>query len=421
MPLYILRTKIIPLLMTPAPPPSQTTLNTTLNAGRPQAGRRRGLRHRVYDSDDERDDDSPLVPAGPFRLVSRPIPESVKPCLRPRHIGIGTASFRDRLGEGADDDEAVSRPRSASTTGKTVRLVEPESKATLLALRELWSGEGGKPGRGGIAGYRRTREIYTKGQGGTAVIKGPPAPIIPPIVVFGDSDPPSPAQPLLASTSESDSETDATAPDQPPPKRPLRSPAHPPHQTPARSSSLTRPRSRSSSSSPRSASPLSSQRPRSASPALRPSTPPSTASSLATTLTNGTTNGHPKSLARSLSPLARPAHLPAPATPKWIKSKQSPPSPLDQRQHVEGEESDGDDSSEFEDMSEGALTPQLKPEQDEDDEAWGWGKEPVAEDASPPVTPRIFNAGRTPKRPQSMPMFGPGSGMEGPVSVVLSV
>ncbi|KAL8277374.1 hypothetical protein RQP46_010214 [Phenoliferia psychrophenolica] len=299
-PLYILRNTILPLLITPAPPPSQTTLNTTLNAGKSStSGRRRGLRHRVYDSDDEREEDGPTVPDGPYRLLSKPIPESIKPCLKPRHIGIGVASFRDRLASaemvstssgdetvplatdgGRSDSPAGSEgvDSDGNYAGRRVRLVEPESKASLIALRELWGGENS---RGGIAGYRRTREIYTKGQGGTAVIKKKLPP--PPVLVV----------------------------------------------------------------------------------------PPSS-------------------------------------------GKPSPPSPLDQRQHVEGESDDEENDSDFEDMSEGALTPRT--EQDEEDDAWGWGRAPMDEAAEAPLTPvmgdRMFvDAGRTPKRSMSMSRFG-GSPME---------
>ena len=60
-------------------------------------------------------------------------------------------------------------------------------------------------------------------------------------------------------------------------------------------------------------------------------------------------------------------------------------------------------------MSEGALSPRT--EQEEDDDAWGWGREPVDESVEAPLTPSMggmstFNAGRTPKRSMSMSRFG---------------
>ncbi|KAI5479358.1 hypothetical protein MNV49_003692 [Pseudohyphozyma bogoriensis] len=150
---------------------SETFRNTSLNAS-PRRGlaafRRRGLRYRTFsdDEDDAKEDDK-LANVKEYRLVqSRPVPEGIKGCLK-RADSPSTGT-----GTGTESDDS-----SVSVRRKTVRLVEPKSKAALTALREFWAAPGVAGGGasggagGGIAGYRRTRDVYVSGQGGTAKIK----------------------------------------------------------------------------------------------------------------------------------------------------------------------------------------------------------------------------------------------------------
>ncbi|GAA5961245.1 hypothetical protein JCM3765_002883 [Sporobolomyces pararoseus] len=70
----------------------------------------------------------------------------------------------------------LSSSEESKRTTKTVSIQEP-SLVELEALRELWNSEdmqntvNGGNGLGGIAGYRRTRDFYARGQGGRGINK----------------------------------------------------------------------------------------------------------------------------------------------------------------------------------------------------------------------------------------------------------
>ncbi|KAM0748478.1 hypothetical protein T439DRAFT_65113 [Meredithblackwellia eburnea MCA 4105] len=123
-----------------APPPrvSETSFNTAINGG--GIGRRRSLRPLPPDSDDDEsgggdeggdyDSDGDLFDhAGRWRVVMRPVPEGVRGCLK--RPGSPALSSFHHFGNDSDTGSASGR--------KTVRLVEPDTKASLVALREFWT------------------------------------------------------------------------------------------------------------------------------------------------------------------------------------------------------------------------------------------------------------------------------------------
>lgn len=351
LPIYILRATLLPLLSPTPQIPTETTLNTAINGGNP---RRRGLRHRVY-SDDELVSSAADDP--PYRLLSRPVPPGVRGVLKPRG--------RNDSASGAESDgSTASGSATSACAGRRVRLVEPETKQSLVALREYWSGpeSGGKSG-GGIAGYRRTREIYTKGQGGTAVIRRAPRVVIsatgevsalveePTTVgVKGGGNFTEDAEEGKEEPEEVEDEAQDGDDENSPLRRrfprlggsPIPSPSNRSSLALTRPPSTSRPRARSSSVPHRSASPLATRN-RSCSPASPTSSalrPP-----------------QPGSRIRSSSPLAGPSsRKPGGVTPKWIKTRPPPPSPDAKGDDAAKEAGDSD----FEDMSEGgsgASTP----------------------------------------------------------------
>lgn len=119
---------------------------------------------------------------GEYRMLSKPIPKGVRSCIKgPASPAPAPAVIEEATSTAST---ATSEDSASTPTRKSVRVVDPEAeRASLEALREFWSapashgqGSGGaQAGSNGIAGYRRTRDIYTKGQGGTAVIKRAPA------------------------------------------------------------------------------------------------------------------------------------------------------------------------------------------------------------------------------------------------------
>lgn len=153
--------------------------------------RRRGMRPRNFSDDEEADPSEPVVH---WRVTSRPTPDSVKSCLKrpPALLDSPDAPRPARLFTRKSIPDMLLLAKSQRlplvplcspvhlslvdkcVTPKSVRVLEPERElAELAALREFWSappvhskarpaGEGN-----GIAGYRRTRDIYAKGQGGT--------------------------------------------------------------------------------------------------------------------------------------------------------------------------------------------------------------------------------------------------------------
>ena len=138
-------------------PISQTERNTILNrnenGGTNSAFRkereRRGLRMREY-SDDE-DISAPI-----YNITSRPFPSSI-------NLKSSLKSTKQR----STPSRATPVPTDAAVTPPVVRISEPTAaRNELVALRDFWSSPSVHPraeGEGsGIAGYRSTREIYSK-------------------------------------------------------------------------------------------------------------------------------------------------------------------------------------------------------------------------------------------------------------------
>ncbi|GAA5884958.1 hypothetical protein JCM6882_007170 [Rhodosporidiobolus microsporus] len=126
---------------------------------------------------------------GEWTVKSTPAPSGLKGCLkRVEQFEAALRSAVDAVAEAAEEDvvaspspspspSASSAPslpsRTASPAPKRVRIAEP-SLDELQGLRELWASPEmlAEGGNGGIGGYRRTRDFYSKSQGGKAVIKG---------------------------------------------------------------------------------------------------------------------------------------------------------------------------------------------------------------------------------------------------------
>ncbi|GAA6043062.1 hypothetical protein JCM8097_005143 [Rhodosporidiobolus ruineniae] len=120
-----------------------------------------------------------------WTVMSRPPPSGLKGCLKraERFEASLRVSPTTALVEQSSASPSPSHPPSPSPSpappvpksAKRVRLLEP-SLAELNLLRLTWSSPDlqGPFGAGGIGGYRRTRDFYSKSQGGRAVIK--PAP-----------------------------------------------------------------------------------------------------------------------------------------------------------------------------------------------------------------------------------------------------
>lgn len=153
---------LITLYLRPqSPSPSSLTDKNTLlnrreNGGAGYARRRGGLRHRNWSDDD--DGEAPLSEAEKeaerqkIRFTSRPVPDGVKGCLKrtPSPFPTSETDDSDYMSEGG----TVSRRRR-------VRVVEPGMEKASLEEMRAASGKGR-----GIGGFRSTRSIYSRGQGG---------------------------------------------------------------------------------------------------------------------------------------------------------------------------------------------------------------------------------------------------------------
>ncbi|KAM0792015.1 hypothetical protein ACM66B_007126 [Microbotryomycetes sp. NB124-2] len=163
------RKPILYILFGDDKPPTLTEINTEKNRSPDGHGRATGfdyrrrqvLRNRFAVHSDEEDDQeqqsaSSVVKQGAalsdatggppqFKVVSKPPSLDIKSCMR----------------------QTISSP----SRSKSVRLVDSDELDTLEALRQFWAapptdGTAGifHPPKGGIAGYRRTRDIYMRGQ-----------------------------------------------------------------------------------------------------------------------------------------------------------------------------------------------------------------------------------------------------------------
>ncbi|ORY59913.1 hypothetical protein BCR35DRAFT_309254, partial [Leucosporidium creatinivorum] len=120
----------------------------------PSGPRRRGLRHRSFSDLGEEEEEKDGKGEEEFKMVSKPVPAGVKSCFK-RSASPLPSSASPSLPQHQPQLDTPSRSDTPSPTPrKTVRVVDPSSeRASLEALRE------------------RTRDIYARGQGGTAVIK----------------------------------------------------------------------------------------------------------------------------------------------------------------------------------------------------------------------------------------------------------
>ncbi|GAA5979382.1 hypothetical protein JCM10908_002902 [Rhodotorula pacifica] len=122
-----------------------------------------------------------------WTFTSKPQPEGLRSCLRvhselaaptsatdstttPSSSASSEAPSADTTSTDADESSNIPTPKPA----KRVRIVEPELDE-LETLRELWSTPEmfALHGSNGIGGFRRTRDFYSKSQGGSAVVKRP--------------------------------------------------------------------------------------------------------------------------------------------------------------------------------------------------------------------------------------------------------
>ncbi|GAA5899237.1 uncharacterized protein JCM6883_005154 [Sporobolomyces salmoneus] len=193
---------------------------------------------------------------------------------------------------------------------KSVSIQEP-SLVELEALRELWSSPemqstvNGGNGFGGIAGYRRTRDHYARGQGGRGVNKSTPPVVVTSTPSTTPATKPTPAIPKKEEIIAKDKpEEDEGSPR---PRRPL-------------NSSLARSSSSSLSPSPITRRPIGKR-------ALSPNSNGIVVSSSATSKRRGLS---PNNVATSgSSPLRSSSSSPAPSSssdrvqPRWIKTKKA--------------------------------------------------------------------------------------------------
>ncbi|KAK4046629.1 hypothetical protein OIV83_005912 [Microbotryomycetes sp. JL201] len=163
------RKPILYILFGDDKPPTLTEINTERNRSLDSSARATGFDYRrrqvlrnrfVVDADEESDAKSSTgvdsaSTGSHFRVLSKPSPQAIKSCMR--HPTSVTAAA-----------QSTDRPTNSP---KTVRLVDSDELDALEALRQFWAappthGSTGMfhPPKGGIAGYRRTREIYMRGQ-----------------------------------------------------------------------------------------------------------------------------------------------------------------------------------------------------------------------------------------------------------------
>ncbi|BGP19061.1 hypothetical protein JCM10213_009229 [Rhodosporidiobolus nylandii] len=117
-----------------------------------------------------------------WTITSRPVPSGLKGCLKraeqfeaqlraaPAAAVFSPSSPAASLASSPSPASPASPGPLPPSTRKSVRVVEP-ALGELDALRALWSSP--EMGGSGIGGYRRTRDFYSRSQGGTAVIKKP--------------------------------------------------------------------------------------------------------------------------------------------------------------------------------------------------------------------------------------------------------
>ncbi|GAA5865860.1 hypothetical protein JCM3774_003120 [Rhodotorula dairenensis] len=127
-----------------------------------------------------------------WAYTSKPAPDGLRSCLKSSEklaakdpastgasasSGDGSAAGTPRV-RSSDADTAAESTISTTfrSPPKRVRIVEPELEELEL-LRQLWSSPEmqAMTGSTGIGGFRRTRDFYSKSQGGSAVVKRPTA------------------------------------------------------------------------------------------------------------------------------------------------------------------------------------------------------------------------------------------------------
>ncbi|BGP22268.1 autotransporter-associated beta strand repeat protein [Rhodotorula toruloides] len=278
-----------------------------------------------------------------WTFTSKPTPNGLRGCLK--RVVMET-SVEKAVEVVEVEEEGSSSP--ARRSAKSVRVVEPNLD-DIRALRELWASPEmqGPGGLGGIGGYRRTSDFYSKSQGGAAVIKR--ATDVGPVVVQKMAGPGSASTPTEEDESETvtEDEDDADAA-RSNPRRPTR----------VSSLASTTPRSASLSPSPaarrqRTLSPISSLT-RSGSPAFvvraAAKSSPSRRRALSPTL-----GASPRT--SSLSP-GPPSDRPV--VPKWVKTKSgklASPAPSKLERGEDADEAETTEEEADDDPEAGATPP----------------------------------------------------------------
>ncbi|GAA5998128.1 uncharacterized protein JCM10292_002342 [Rhodotorula paludigena] len=242
-----------------------------------------------------------------WRIASKPVPHGLRGCLKQVAALAGEAAgpARPEKEEKVTTETALSPPVVRPV--KHVRVVEP-SRDELETMRAVWASPDmqGADGLGGIGGFRRTRDFYSKSQGGTAVIKRPGT--------SESSKAAAPGKPIPATRAD-ESEEDSSDP--PASTRPARrAPRFAASPAIARTASLS-PTPSSRSRRPTSPSPLNPSA-RSPSPAFIVGARSAAGAKSSPTRRRALSPTHqPRS--QSLSPA--PGSDRASAVPRWVKTK----------------------------------------------------------------------------------------------------
>ncbi|GAA5980420.1 hypothetical protein JCM5350_001494 [Sporobolomyces pararoseus] len=230
-------------------------------------------------------------------------------------------------------------------TSKTVSIQEP-SLVELEALRELWNSEemqstvNGGNGLGGIAGYRRTRDFYARGQGGRGVNRAAsPSSAIPSTVTKPPGSTITKEEATLKQPGEKSKAGEGEDNGSPRPRRPL-------------NSSLTRSSSSSLSPSPVNRRPLVKR-------ALSPNA-------------NGVVVSSSSSRRRGLSP--NNATVSGSIGPGSTRTSSISPGPVSERAQLRGSKSKKNSSSHSRSSTSKGRLPEQKEEELDDEEEGGTGR-----------------------------------------------
>ncbi|POY70731.1 hypothetical protein BMF94_6141 [Rhodotorula taiwanensis] len=120
-----------------------------------------------------------VAPEGRYSFTCKPQPEGLRSCLKRLDATVMPSSDKATLVSSSPTrstpiERASDDMQMTDKAARRVRIVEPEL-AELEHLREVWSAPEmqAMTGSAGIGGYRRTRDFYSRSQGGPAVVKRP--------------------------------------------------------------------------------------------------------------------------------------------------------------------------------------------------------------------------------------------------------